>query len=720
MELTKEIKEQIWQRQNGMCGFSGKKFVQLPDSNEVYYLKLKPRTKTPGDENPDYVMLWKQCDLFMQFDLSDLEKDPPRRYLFPYAEFDNFEYQDFLEDLTEDIESVLQHTKEAKDLNEAQNKLRDMLQVIKNVNLEAEDRSLLNEKINSGFDIIKDRREEEKKLFEEKYDEIFSDFKNKVLDKIKFSKESEIINDGRDALIEVQNELKKMNLKREHREEIIDLLNDAFEELNKRQAAERERYEMECIENYHNLKSKVDEALEFFQKSDNLREVRHVLIEAQNEFKGLVLKKEQREEQFDRIQKAFDILNEKQAVERAEFEKIAEENYSKLRVIVDEAIAFSKTAEIFKDARKKLIDAQKEIKGKKLKKIQRDKLYGDIREAFEALNKRQDEYREEFEREAQENYKLLKNNVDGAVSFALNTENYNEARETLIKAQNSIKGMRLKKEQMDDLFSTIREAFNEVNRRQDEDREEFVQECNENYDALKQKLETAGKELDKDNIIYKEYREKLIALQNEIKIVKLKRDQRNELFKDMRQVFSKFDKKRDAFFDNVKENKKDKLESVKDNLFRKIDRIKDSLSWDEKSLDFQQSKFDDPDMDLTDEEKKEVHDKIEFIKGVIQDKVDSIKEVEDRIKDIDDEIKDLEEELSEEDQQDESAQKDEVEKESENEETNAKMEEKLDENQQNAADKSEVTKQDSPAEAVSVPVSEAKNEDNQDPGEERE
>jgi hypothetical protein len=103
----------------------------------------------------------------------------------------------------------------------------------------------------------------------------------------------------------------------------------------------------------------------------------------------------------------------------------------------------------------------------------------------------------------------------------------------------------------------------------------------------------------------------------------------------MRQVFNKFDEKRDAFFDNVKENKKDKLESVKDNLNRKIDRIKDSLSWDQKSLDFQQGKFDDPEMDLSDNDKKEVEEKIAFIQGVINDKLDSIKEVEDRISEID-------------------------------------------------------------------------------------
>jgi hypothetical protein len=462
-----------------------------------------------------------------------------------------------------------------------------------------------------------------------------------------------------------------MNLKRDHREEVVKLLDEAFDHLNQKQAEERERYEMECIENYHNLKAIVDEALEFFQNSDNLRDVRLKLIEAQNSFKGLVLKKEQREEQFDRIQKAFDILNEKQAAEREEFEQEAEENYSKLKIVIDEAIEFSKNAEIFKDARQKLIQAQKEIRGKKLRKIQRDNLYGAIREAFEQLNKRQDEYREEFDKEAEENFQMLKKNIDGAISYALNTDNYNEARETLIKAQNAIKGMRLKKEQMDSLFSSIRETFNEVNRRQDEDRDEFVKECNENYAQMKEKLAKSDTELDGNNIIYKDYREKLIALQNEIKIIKLKRDQRNDLFQKMRQVFNKFDEKRDAFFDNVKENKKDKLESVKDNLNRKIDRIKDSLSWDQKSLDFQQGKFDDPEMDLSDNDKKEVEEKIAFIQGVINDKLDSIKEVEDRISEIDKEISELTEELneSEEAKKDENAAK--VDENTENREENA-------------------------------------------------
>jgi flagellar hook-basal body complex protein FliE len=234
----------------------------------------------------------------------------------------------------------------------------------------------------------KNAAKRKKKIFEEKYDEIYAEFKKSVLEKIEFSKESEIINKGRDALIEVQNQFKEMNLKRDHREEVVKLLDEAFDHLNQKQAEERERYEMECIENYHNLKAIVDEALEFFQNSDNLRDVRLKLIEAQNSFKGLVLKKEQREEQFDRIQKAFDILNEKQAAEREEFEQEAEENYSKLKIVIDEAIEFSKNAEIFKDARQKLIQAQKEIRGKKLRKIQRDNLYGAIREAFEQLNKR--------------------------------------------------------------------------------------------------------------------------------------------------------------------------------------------------------------------------------------------------------------------------------------------------------------------------------------------
>jgi hypothetical protein len=177
VELTTELMEQIWQRQNGMCGFSGKKFEEFPNSDDVHYLKLSRRSNQTEDSDPDYVMLWKQCDLFMQFDITELEKNPPRRFLFPYAEFSAYEYEDMLADIAEEIDTINATISDAKDINEVQNKLRDMLQVLKNVNLEPADRSHLSEKINEGFDKIKERREEEKKIFEEKYDEIYAEFK---------------------------------------------------------------------------------------------------------------------------------------------------------------------------------------------------------------------------------------------------------------------------------------------------------------------------------------------------------------------------------------------------------------------------------------------------------------------------------------------------------------------------------------------------------------
>jgi hypothetical protein len=142
---------------------AAKNLNDFPNSDDVNFLKLSKRSNQSEDIAPDYVMLWKQCDLFMQFDFTELEKNPPRRFLFPYAEFSAYEYADMLADIAEEIDTINATISDAKDLNEVQNKLRDMLQVLKNVNLEPEDRSHLSEKINEGFDKIKERREEEKK-----------------------------------------------------------------------------------------------------------------------------------------------------------------------------------------------------------------------------------------------------------------------------------------------------------------------------------------------------------------------------------------------------------------------------------------------------------------------------------------------------------------------------------------------------------------------------
>lgn len=583
MEPTIDVKKEIWSRQKGMCGLSGKKYEEFSEDADVVYKQVAP---IEGEDNSPYnfVMIGKIFD--QDFVFADAERLglELKRYLFPYGAFPDYEEEKTAGDVKDDVERLTKIANESDDARPAENRLRETAQTIRNLNLGKERYEEISAQIDSAMQAVRERREEISKRIREEMKQNFEKFKPKLDEAIEKSGSLENFREAREILVNIQNEFKNEKLAAENKEEITSALNKAFDDLNRRQAEERESFEMECIDNYHRLKGLIDETLDKINKMKNLREARKLLISVQNEFKGLKLKKDKREEQYARIRAAFDELNKKQDAEREEYLKECDENYDNLKILVDKAVAFSQTAEVFKEAREKLIASQGEIKGKKLKRTQRDELYAIIRAAFEALNDRQDSEREQFDKECSDNYKMLKANVDGAIEFAKNSENFKQARETLIAAQSSIKGMKLKREQRDELYGVIRKTFEEVNDRQDAERETFEKECLENYSNLRAKVEESFlKVANSDD--FREIREYLISVQNEIKILKLKRDKRNELFGEIRKAFAEFDRKRDDAQKKVFEEKKRKLESLQSNIEEKIARLEESVVRDEEALD---------------------------------------------------------------------------------------------------------------------------------------
>src|SRR5690606_27236685 len=136
------------------------------------------------------------------------------------------------------------------------------------------------------------------------------------------------------------------------------------------------------------------------------------------------------------------------------------------------------------------------------------------------------------------------------------------SRERLIEAQNYIKRTKLRHEQRNKLYADIRAIFDDINSKQSEERAEYNEECDKNYQILTQKVNDCFglvHGLTEFNMI----RESLITVQSEVKVSKLKKEQRNELFARIREAFSVFDKKRNEYFDNLKENKLQKLNTSK-------------------------------------------------------------------------------------------------------------------------------------------------------------
>lgn len=554
-QLTTETKKQIWERQNGMCGLTGRKFELFSDSIEADYHHIKPNVS--GDNSLDnFVMILRSADLNTLKNLKGEEIF--KKYQFPYANITNYPLDEKLNDIRMEVEYLLEISNSSTEWKEMRNRHKEISSIMQNLSLPQENTQELSDKLNSALELVIARQKAEYEANQKEFNENYDRIKVIVNSAVDASKTEPEYKKSREALLAAQNEFKSAKLLREHKEEFIQLINNAFEDLNKRQMEERENYEMECIENYHSLKAKVDEAISFANSSPN-----------------------------------------------------------------------------FTNARKALIEAQGEIKGKRLKREQRDSLYQVIRDCFDALNVRQSEERISMDSESEANYAKIKKVVDEAISFAQNVnDNFKEARETLISAQGAIKNTRLRKEQRDELYAAIRSVFEEVNSKQSEDREKYEKECSENYSKLKTKVEEAFVDVENTGD-FRLIREGLIAVQNEIRILKLTKDQRTELFTRLRGAFELFDKRRNEYFEKRKEDKANKLTSIKSNLEMKIDRLKESIEKDNESLEIQKNKL----AEVGDNEsfRGEIEQRINAINDRIKEKQEKIIETEQRIKEIENE-----------------------------------------------------------------------------------
>jgi hypothetical protein len=634
LEPTLQQKELVWDRQKAMCGRCGKKHESTLDNADCTYFGINETI----DHHDDLILLCKQCTQTMANQSKNPIFLPDQKYNFHFANFENYSSDNILSDFKSDVDKLTELVKNATEWRAAETKVKEFK--IKNYNF-IKDKTIQDEysaHLDSLLKDIKAKYSEEHQKMESLWEENYQTVKSKLIPAEEIVKTATDFKSARESLIAIQNEIKGLSLKRENKEEVILTFNRFFEELNKRQTSERESYEMECIENYHNIKGKIDSALNKIASATDFKSSREMLIAVQGEFKGLKLRKDQRDEQYSRIQAAFEDLNTRQSAEREKFSAETAENYDSLKNEVNDAVEFSKTSPSYKQAREVLIALQGKIKETRLTREQRDEFFTTVRAAFDDINSRQETERGSYDKECEDNYNMLKTNVTGAVDFAATATNFKEARESLIAVQSSIKGVTLKKEQREELYQIIRDNFESLNNRQNEERSLWEKESAENYDVLKNKITKIIEEMT-DAIPFRQTRETLIAVQNEVKILKLKKDQRDELFADLRTGFEKYDTIRNQYSEQMKVDKVDKLRSILFNLEAKIPRIEELMARDKDSLEYQQFKLNEVRTgDKEEEIKKEIQEKIDAIQQRIDERAASLTETTTRIEQLKKEI----------------------------------------------------------------------------------
>jgi len=226
--------------------------------------------------------------------------------------------------------------------------------------------------------------------------------------------------------------------------------------------------EEESTLNYLSLKETMKIGLVRAGQAKDLREAKGYLIEIQSHFKGLKLRREDREELYTKLQNAFAEVNAKIEDERLEFEYEALANYADLKAVVAEGSSLAVKSRDFRATWDFLIGIQNRIKAAKLFREQREELFTGLQDAFTTVKSWRDEERQTFENEAQQNYLHLKALVEKGLIQAEETHEYKDTREYLKKIQAEFKGIKMAHEQREELYSRLQTAFDILGKRLDE------------------------------------------------------------------------------------------------------------------------------------------------------------------------------------------------------------------------------------------------------------
>jgi hypothetical protein len=462
---------------------------------------------------------------------------------------------------------------------------------------------------------------------EEKYSEI----ENEVS---KVKEHSEPDERLRTSINQYRNLLKiipSLNMSDAFTERINDVIHSELKVLEERNAKIRNEINETSQKFFDEYKAKIEAVLEITNKWQNLRNARTQLMEFQKDIIEISAKisKNSIEEVKKLIAEAFNTITQRQISERENYEMECSDNYLQLKNAFDKILVTLPDSKDFSASRQELINAQKLISTKTLKRNQQEELYQMIRNGFELLGKNQEVDKTIFINEANENYGKLLPLVENAINVAQTTDTFKESRETLIAAQTSIKGITLTKEQRDDLYGKIRVVFEKINIDQEGEREHFLKESEENFGKLIAKI-NAEKEKLEDNPHFKTIRENLLTIQSEIKVWKLKTDNRNKLYEALKDTFKALDEKRNDFFDNQKKAKKSKFETLLKNLKDKLEKLTEAIEYDKTELE----KYDTMNQDENSENKEEISNKIEILKSKISEKDKRIQETKERIAEI--------------------------------------------------------------------------------------
>lgn len=332
------------------------------------------------------------------------------------------------------------------------------------------------------------------------------------LEKIKDTASTVNFRDKKNELFQLKSASHTVGLTYEQKGEILSLFDECFEIVNELLEKDRSEFENESYKNQQILTPKVEEALinAKYAEGDDINPAWDFCIKVQQEFKGIKLIKEARETLYSQLQEAFDILKEKRdkkkiisEEEKVAFEITAKDNVDTVEAMIKEAEDLAQNSENFKETFEQLKNIQQGFKEYKLIHEDREALYMRLQNAFEIIKKRQEDFFNQKNKESIENYTRLKPMVEKALERAQTSMEFKKTKEHLKRVQSEFKGIKMKVEDREELYSKLQTAFDFIHKRQDEyyaaKKDKIELHINYQISDVNLKIEALLAEIEKDN-----------------------------------------------------------------------------------------------------------------------------------------------------------------------------------------------------------------------------
>jgi len=378
------------------------------------------------------------------------------------------EEKDNYKNLKTQLDEAVKKAGQTNDFREARGFLIEVQEAFKGVKMLREDRDELVNRLQDSFFKLANQMEAEKnQAFQEA-------LQNYTILKVKVDEASFLASNSKDSgetwdyLLEVQAQFKNLRMQREHREALYGKLQEAFDKIKVLREHEKTLFDHESKQNFSQLNESVSLIIDKVKQNDDFKDLKEQLIGLQAEIRNVKLTRENRDELHSRIQDAFTMLHIKQDAFYNEKRAIAESQFQEFSERANDILARSVASIEFNQIRSYIKVFQAEMRDSAMLPAQKDSLRNIIQEAFETINTRQDQERSAYENEAAFNYNRLKLMVDDAMIQAGESNEYKETREYLKKIQAEFKGIKLIKEQREELYNRLQSAFELLNNRVDQ------------------------------------------------------------------------------------------------------------------------------------------------------------------------------------------------------------------------------------------------------------